>query len=467
MTITTITNQGNGLGVYRNSAVGAGDPPTGPANRVVDDSTDGPDPDADGDNSDGSMDGDDIPDENTPTTIVVVMNQPPVAVPDSAVTPLNTPVTFSATGNDTDSDGIIAPATVDLDPATPGRQTTRVIPGEGTYTVDDSGNVTFTPAPGFTGTSTLPYTVNDNDGLTSNIAMIRITVGASPVNNPPVAVDDRETTTPSTPVIVAVLDNDSDADGDTLTVTQVTQPPSGTATLNPDGTITYTPAPDTVGPVMFPYTISDGRGGTATATVTIDLTDVFDPPIGLKVADADALPQLEWTMVWINAGNVEANAVQVTDDIPSNTTYVAGSLICTPRGTSTVDRCAFDAAVNRVVYEGTIGPDPGLRTEDDAANEVVITYRVAVPPDFFGTIENQAEANWDTNGNGTVADERAAGQTRVVTDDPVPPGDSDPTIVTIEPPDDSDDSSDDTEGGDDPSEGGIDSARAPNANLSQ
>ncbi|MDH3598298.1 MAG: Ig-like domain-containing protein, partial [Candidatus Tectomicrobia bacterium] len=321
------------------------------------------------------------------TVVTTPGNIPPVAVNDSATTPFNTPVTLPVTDNDSDSDGAVDPATVDLDPATPGRQTTFSVAGQGTFTADDAGNVTFTPEPIFAGISSIPYTVNDNDGLTSNLAAIRITVDPVPGNIPPVAVDDSGTTTPNTPVTIPVLVNDSDPDGDPLTVTLLTQPPSGTATINPDNTITYTPAPDTVGPVMFPYTITDGRGGFATAVVTVNLTDVFDPPFGLKIGNADQVPQLSWTMVWINAGNVEANAVRVTDDMPAGTTYVADSLICEPRGASTVDLCEFDAAGNRVIYEGVIAPDPGLRTEADAANEVVITYRVTVPPGFFGNVE--------------------------------------------------------------------------------
>ena len=60
-----------------------------------------------------------------------------------------------------------------------------------------------------------------------------------------------------------------DVDGDTLTVTAVTQPSSGTATVNPGGTITYAPAASFSGTDTFTYTISDGHGGSSTATVTV------------------------------------------------------------------------------------------------------------------------------------------------------------------------------------------------------
>ena len=89
------------------------------------------------------------------------------------------------------------------------------------------------------------------------------------VNCPPVAVDDTATTVNGFPVIIDVLANDSDPDGDPLTVTGVTDPPNGTAVNNGDGTVTYTPDCGFFGIDTFDYTISDGQGGTDTGTVTV------------------------------------------------------------------------------------------------------------------------------------------------------------------------------------------------------
>ena len=70
----------------------------------------------------------------------------------------------------------------------------------------------------------------------------------------------------------SVLDNDSDPDGDSLSAS-ITQPPlNGTATMNADGTFTYTPNAAYIGPDSFDYTIDDGHGHTATATVNITVT---------------------------------------------------------------------------------------------------------------------------------------------------------------------------------------------------
>jgi Bacterial Ig domain len=90
------------------------------------------------------------------------------------------------------------------------------------------------------------------------------------VNCPPIAVDDTATTVNGFPVTINVLANDSDPNGDPLTVTSVTDPPNGSVVNNGDGTVTYTPdCPVVLGNDTFMYTIDDGNGGTDTAMVTV------------------------------------------------------------------------------------------------------------------------------------------------------------------------------------------------------
>ncbi|MEO7326055.1 MAG: Ig-like domain-containing protein [Dokdonella sp.] len=98
-------------------------------------------------------------------------------------------------------------------------------------------------------------------------------------NHPPVAQDDTATVGEnSTANAIAVLVNDSDPDGDTLTVTSVTPPTHGSAASSGSG-VTYTPAPDYLGPDSFTYSISDGHGGSATATVHITVSTPNHPPV--------------------------------------------------------------------------------------------------------------------------------------------------------------------------------------------
>lgn len=98
-------------------------------------------------------------------------------------------------------------------------------------------------------------------------------------NSPPIARDDTASTRKNREVTISVLTNDSDADGDCLSITSVTDPANGTAsvngsascdTANPDS-ITYRPDPGFRGTDTFSYQISDDQDGTDTATVTVDV----------------------------------------------------------------------------------------------------------------------------------------------------------------------------------------------------
>ena len=88
-------------------------------------------------------------------------------------------------------------------------------------------------------------------------------------NDPPVANNDSDSTDEDTPVIIIVLSNDSDPNSDTLTSTGIVSgsgPSNGVATLNLNGSISYTPNADFHGQDSFVYTVSDGNGGVDTAT---------------------------------------------------------------------------------------------------------------------------------------------------------------------------------------------------------
>jgi len=104
---------------------------------------------------------------------------------------------------------------------------------------------------------------------------LRILPGAAvpppppPANNPPDAMNDSERTDLNSPVTLSVLANDSDPDNDPLSVTGIGTETNGLALINADNSVTFTPDTDFVGTGGFSYTISDGRGGTDTATVTV------------------------------------------------------------------------------------------------------------------------------------------------------------------------------------------------------
>jgi hypothetical protein len=148
-------------------------------------------------------------------------------------------------------------------------------PQFGTATVSGNGqSVTYTPNADFVGDDQFTYFVSDGRGGTA-AGTVRITVnGSNGQNRAPTATSDTATTNQATAVTINVLANDSDPDGDTLTVTGVSQPQFGTATVSGNGqSVTYTPNADFVGDDQFTYVVSDGKGGTATGTVHVRVND--------------------------------------------------------------------------------------------------------------------------------------------------------------------------------------------------
>ncbi len=104
---------------------------------------------------------------------------------------------------------------------------------------------------------------------------------ASPANRPPLAVDDLITTLEDTPILVRAVDNDSDPDGEALTISAATQPANGTSEIVDAERLRYTPSPDYHGPDSFQYTVRDARGLTSSASVLLTVEPVNDPPLAV------------------------------------------------------------------------------------------------------------------------------------------------------------------------------------------
>ncbi len=194
--------------------------------------------------------------EFTNTLEVSDCEGPPNAENDMATTTENTPVTIDVLANDSDPEG--GPLTVESVSQ----------PANGTATTDGT-TVTYSPNAGFVGDDAFEYTIRDNQNL-SDTATVAVTV-LDDGNRPPEAVDDMAATQQDTSVTIAVLANDTDPDGDPLTVTDAGDPPNGTTVVNPDGTVTYTPDAGFTGTDSFTYTISDGTDSdSAIVTVTVN-----------------------------------------------------------------------------------------------------------------------------------------------------------------------------------------------------
>ncbi len=108
-------------------------------------------------------------------------------------------------------------------------------------------------------------------------ATASVTVTVTSVNDAPIAVADSASTNGAFAVTIDVLSNDSDPDGDTLTVDSLTQPTNGSVEINADQTVRYTPVSNYSGSDNFSYTVADGTGATDTASVTVSV-NVMVPP---------------------------------------------------------------------------------------------------------------------------------------------------------------------------------------------
>jgi subtilisin family serine protease len=193
---------------------------------------------------------------------VLAFDQPPVAVDDTLTTSEDAAASVAVLANDTDPD---------LETLTAASVTQ---PAHGTASINADGTMLYTPSPNYNGPDAFGYSVADGAGMTDDGA---VSVTVTPANDRPTANDDSASTAEDTAVTIPVLANDSDIDGDSLTVT-VTSPGEGTTTVAPDGTVSYTPPRDFYGSDAFGYTISDGAGGTAGATVSIAVSAVNDTP---------------------------------------------------------------------------------------------------------------------------------------------------------------------------------------------
>lgn len=268
------------------------------------------------------------------TAVVEVIIIPPcvsvIAIPDFNQTPQDTPVDGNVLTNDSGDNIIVteisirdasgAPKNVSVpntgtvtedvyaeDPNSPGNYIKT-----GTIKIDSEGHYTFTPEEGFTGNVPIEYTIEDEKGNTDNTTL---TIEVIPTynqseNSKPIAQDDAYTTIEGKTITSNILSNDSDADGDALAVTGITQggitiqvgtatPVSGkdsqgnavtnagTVTIGSDGKITFVPTPGFVGKVdPINYKVSDGKGGTDDANIYLNVLP--DTGVNSTFANDDA-----------------------------------------------------------------------------------------------------------------------------------------------------------------------------------
>ena len=247
--------------------------------------------------------------------IVEPINDPPVANPDSRViTGPGVPTSFEVLANDSDANESSSLLSV---------TSASLVSGNGSVAL--AGNiVTISPEPTFVGDIVATYTVNDTGGLSAS-ASITLTV-LEPLNRPPVANDDANEVSNGSSVSTSVLFNDSDPDGDELSMTITSEPESSLGQASASGgTISFVAVPGASGTAAITYSISDGEfSDSATLRITVRACSESAP-----VADSAFLSTGYQQPIQVNLGAYSANGQITAVSTPSG---YSGGVYTPPAG---------------------------------------------------------------------------------------------------------------------------------------
>lgn len=260
----------------------------------------------------------------------------------------------------------------------------------GSLTFNANGSFSYTPNAGFEGTDQFTYRASDG-ALQSNTATVTISVSIP--NRAPAATDDAysvdEDQTLTVGVGSGVLANDTDADGDSLAASVVTEPSHGVLTLNTDGSFTYVPASNYSGSDSFTYQASDGAGGVDQASVVVTINPINDAPIAV----ADGYTMDEDTVLTVNA----AAGVLANDSDPEGSSLTAvlvaqpehGTVTLNPDGSFVYTPDANYAGGDMFRYAASDGSLESTPVDVAIQVEPIEDFAVIVLPEEF-TDPNQA-----------------------------------------------------------------------------
>lgn len=269
--------------------------------------------------------------------VTIVLNPPGgevIAVDDTAATLEDRSVTFAIIDNDVNN---AAGTQLSL---------MGVVPDQGLVVVNPDDTVTYFPQANMNGTDVFTYIVGNGE-LGAATGVVTVTIQA--VNDPPNAVTDVATTAEDSAITIDVLANDTDVEGDALSVVSAGQGRNGSAVVNANGTVTYTPNPQYYGIDRFTYVLRDAQGADDIGIVVVNVTPINNYP----EPATDLVDTLEDTPVTIQ---VLANDFDADDDTLT-ITRVTGE--------------ANGAAIINADHTVTYTPNPDYNGQDS------FTYRVS------------------------------------------------------------------------------------------
>ena len=292
---------------------------------------------------------------------VAVVNDAPVSVNNSNTTNEDVAISFNILTNDSDVDNSIDSASVDLNVSTSGQQNT-FSNAAGTWSVNNSGILTYNPTPNYFGTASITYNVKDILGLVSNDATVNITVNS--VNDAPISVNDTSSTNEDSPISFNIDTNDYDVDNalslntidlnqSSIGVQSTFSNTYGSWSVNTSGVLTYTPAINFNGIASVNYTIKDASASISNmAQAIVSVAVVNDAPVS------------------VNNSNTTNEDVAISFNILTNDSDVDNS----------IDSASVDLNVSTSGQQNTFSNAAGTWSVN---NSGILTYNPT--PNYFGT----------------------------------------------------------------------------------
>ncbi|MBO1346214.1 MAG: tandem-95 repeat protein [Hormoscilla sp. GUM202] len=309
-------------------------------------------------------------------SVTVIANQGPTAANDNETIPITGTSTINVLSNDSDPN-ITRGDRLSVTGAggnSPSLGALSVVNGNAIYTPNQNLGENFT------GTDRFTYTIQDATGATST-AMVTLNLGGP---QPPRAENDTTMTLRGFAVTIPVLVNDRDMDGGTLSITSVSDPANGSASINNNGTanttddrIVYTPDSTFVGTEIFTYSITDGQGSSDSAHVVVTVSENLPP---VAVNDTETIPLRGSSTVDVLDNDSDPNA---SDGF--SITGVSGNAI-SPFGSVTVTDGEAIYTPNPNLGPSFIGTDSFTYTIQDSvgvADSATVTLTIGgnQPPD--------------------------------------------------------------------------------------